>query len=223
MSAFVPPEPPGFAAASPRERAARTVTEVLAPVPLVSALLVIALLVIALLLLVGAHAADGWSGAGWGLLAALFCGVVPLGVIALGVRRGALTGKHVRERRQRVLPTGARLLSVVTGVALPYLLGAPAEVGALMVAMPVGLVAAPAVTVWWVWWQISVHNAVAGGTATVLLLALGPASPAPVPATASLPVAAGWSRPVLRAHAPAQVVAGTALGGACALVFTLLR
>ncbi|MFF7453316.1 phosphatase PAP2 family protein [Kitasatospora sp. NPDC008115] len=210
MSAFVPPEPPGFATASPRERAARIVTEVLAPVPLV----------IALLLVVGAHAADGWSGVGWGLLAALFCGVVPLGVIALGVRRGALTDKHIRMRRQRVLPMAVSLLPVVTGVALLYLLGAPAEVGALVVAMLVGLVAALAVTVWW---QISLHNAVAGGTAMILLLALGPASPALVAAAASLPVAAGWSRLVLRAHTPAQVVAGTALGGVCALVFTLLR
>ncbi|GAA1410134.1 hypothetical protein GCM10009639_60880 [Kitasatospora putterlickiae] len=175
---------------------------------------------IALLLVVGAHAGDGWSGVGWGLLAALFCGVVPLGVIALGVRRGALTGKHIRVRRQRVLPMGVSLLSVVTGVALLHLLPAPAEVGALVVAMPAGLVAAPAVTVWW---QISLHNAVAGGTAMILPPAPGPASPALVVAAASLPVAAGWSRLVLRAHTPAQVVAGTALGGVCALVFTVLR
>ncbi|MFF8769329.1 phosphatase PAP2 family protein [Kitasatospora sp. NPDC015120] len=210
MSGFVPPEPPAFAAASPRERAARVVTEVLAPVPLV----------ITLLLVVGAHATDGWSGVGWGLLAALFCGVVPLGVIALGVRRGALTDKHIRVRRQRVVPMGVSLLSVVAGVALLYLLDAPAEVGALVVAMLAGLVSALAVTVWW---QISLHNAVAGGTAMILLLALGPASPALLAAAASLPVAAGWSRLVLRAHTPAQVVAGTALGGICALVFVLLR
>ncbi|WP_241681582.1 hypothetical protein [Streptomyces sp. CB01881] len=52
MSAFVPPEPPAFAAASPRERVARLVTEVLAPANLVIALL-----------LVGAHSTTGWSGA----------------------------------------------------------------------------------------------------------------------------------------------------------------
>ncbi|MER7701426.1 phosphatase PAP2 family protein [Kitasatospora sp. NPDC097605] len=210
MSAFLPPEPPAFAAASPRERAARVVTEVLAPVPLV----------IALLLVVGAHAADGWTGVGWGLLAAAFCGVVPLGVVALGVRRGALTDKHIRVRRQRVVPMGVSLFSVVVGMALLSLLHAPAELGAVVVAMLVGLVSALAVTVWW---QISLHNAVAGGTAMVLLLVFGPASAALVVAAAALPVAAGWSRLVLRAHTPAQVVAGTALGGVCALVFTLLR
>ncbi|MEV6977255.1 phosphatase PAP2 family protein [Kitasatospora sp. NPDC093806] len=210
MSTFVPPEPPAFAAASPRERAARIVTEVLAP----------AHLVIALLLLVGAHATAGWSGLGWGLLAALFCGVVPIGVIALGVRRGKLTDKHIRLRRQRVVPMAVSLSSVVAGVALLYLLHAPAEVGALVVAMLVGLVSALAVTVWW---QISLHNAVAGGTAMILLLALGPASPALLVAAVSIPVGVGWSRLALKAHTPAQVLAGTALGGVSALVFALLR
>ncbi|MFF1902688.1 hypothetical protein [Kitasatospora sp. NPDC058218] len=207
MSAFVPPEPPAFAAASPRERTARIVTETLAP----------AHLVIALLLLVGAHSTEGWSGTGWGLLAALFCGVVPLGIIALGVRRGTLTDKHIRIRRQRVVPMAASLLSVVAGVALLYALDAPAEVGALVVAMLAGLVSALAVTVWW---QVSLHNAVAGGAAMILVLAFGPVV---LPLAAAAPVAVGWSRLVLKAHTPAQVLAGTALGGICALVFTLLR
>ncbi|MFB6890186.1 hypothetical protein ACFCX4_12815 [Kitasatospora sp. NPDC056327] len=210
MSAFVPPEPPAFATASPRERVARILTEVLAPVPLV----------ISLLLVVGTHAAGGWTGLGWGLLAASFCGVVPLGVIALGVRRGALTDKHMRVRRQRVVPMAVSLLSVVTGVVLLALLDAPAEVGAVVVAMLVGLVSALTVTVWW---QISLHNAVAGGTAMILVLALGPASPVLMVAAASLPAAAGWSRLVLRAHTPAQVAAGTALGGVSALAFAVLR
>ncbi|MGV9267931.1 phosphatase PAP2 family protein [Kitasatospora sp. NPDC003701] len=207
MSAFVPPEPPAFATASPRERTARIVTETLAP----------AHLVIALLLLVGAHSTAGWSGTGWGLLAALFCGVVPLGIIALGVRRGTLTDKHIRVRRQRVVPMAASLLSVVAGVALLYALDAPAEVGALVVAMLAGLVSALAVTVGW---QISLHNAVAGGAAMILVLAFGPAV---LPVAAAAPAAVGWSRLVLKAHTPAQVLAGTALGGVCALVFTLLR
>ncbi|MEV0531953.1 phosphatase PAP2 family protein [Kitasatospora sp. NPDC050463] len=207
MSAFVPPEPPAFAAASPRERTARIVTETLAP----------AHLAIVLLLLVGAHSTEDWSGTGWGLLAAWFCGVVPLGVIALGVRRGTLTDKHIRIRRQRVVPMAASLLSVVAGVALLYALDAPAEVGALVVAMLAGLVSALAVTVWW---QVSLHNAVAGGAAMILVLAFGPVV---LPLAAAAPVAVGWSRLVLKAHTPAQVLAGTALGGVCALVFTLLR
>ncbi|MFJ2778765.1 hypothetical protein [Kitasatospora sp. NPDC087315] len=207
MSTFVPPEPPLFAVASPREKGARIVTDVLAP----------AHLVIALLLLVGTHSADDWSGAGWGLLAASFCGVVPIGIIALGVRRGTLTDKHVRIRRQRVVPLAASLLSVLAGVALLYALHAPAEVCALVVAMLGGLLSALAVTVWW---QVSLHNTVAGGAAMILVLVFGPAL---LPFAAAVPAAVGWSRLALRAHTPAQVAAGTALGGVCALVFTLLR
>ncbi|WP_327673179.1 phosphatase PAP2 family protein [Kitasatospora sp. NBC_00458] len=219
-STFVPPEPPAFSTASRRERTARIVTEVLAPAHLVTALL----------LLVGAHSNGGWAGVGWGLFAALFCGAVPIGVVALGVRRGALTDRHIRIRRQRVVPMAVGLLSVVTGVALLHLLHAPAPVGALVVAMLVGLVSALVVTVWW---QISLHNAVAGGTAMILLLAFGPAPaaaglPAALPAgllpvAVAVPVAVGWSRLVLKAHTPAQVLAGTALGGVSALVFALLR
>ncbi|WP_241681584.1 phosphatase PAP2 family protein [Streptomyces sp. CB01881] len=50
----------------------------------------------------------------------------------------------------------------------------------------------------------------------ILGLAFGPAV---LPAAATLPVTVGWSRLVLKAHTPAQVLAGTALGGICALVF----
>jgi membrane-associated phospholipid phosphatase len=83
--------------------------------------------------------------------------------------------------------------------------------------MLVGLVLSLAVTAWW---QISLHNSVAGGTVTVLALAFGPV----VLAVSVVGAAAiGWSRLVLRAHTVAQVVAGTALGAASGLVFALLR
>ncbi|MFD9129012.1 hypothetical protein [Kitasatospora sp. NPDC059571] len=207
MSTFSPPEPPSYAAASARERAARIVTDVLAP----------ANLVIGLLLLVGRHSRPGWAGPGWGLLAALFCGILPISLILWGVRRGALTDKHIRVRRQRVLPMAASLLCVLAGLALLRGLGAPAEVVALVVAMLVGLVSSLAVTVRW---QISIHNSVAGGTALVLALVFGPWAGIAAAAGAA---AIGWSRLVLKAHTPAQVLAGTALGGVSALVFALLR
>ncbi|MFF4650544.1 phosphatase PAP2 family protein [Streptomyces sp. NPDC001380] len=173
-------------------------------------------LVIALLLVIGWHSTGGIVGVGWGLLAALFCGVVPLGIILRGVRRGRLTDKHIRVRRQRLVPMGLSLLSVAAGIVLLYALHAPAEVSALVVAMLVGLVTSLAVTTGW---QISIHNAVAGGTVMILLLAYGPAA---LPAALAA-VGIGWSRLVLRAHTLPQVLAGTALGGVSALVFALLR
>ncbi|MFJ7588897.1 hypothetical protein ACIQZO_16240 [Streptomyces sp. NPDC097617] len=202
---FSPPAPPALADCTPRQKAARVLSDVLAP----------ANLVVALLLLVGRHSTGSWAGLGWGLLAALFCGVVPIGIIALGVRRGALSDQHIRVRRQRVLPMALSLVSVLAGIALLHLLGAPREVFALVVAMLVGLVSSLLVTVVW---QISIHMSVAGGTVMILLLVLGaPALPA-----ALVVAAAGWSRLVLKAHTAAQLLAGTALGAAAALTYALL-
>ncbi|MFJ9544896.1 hypothetical protein [Streptomyces erythrochromogenes] len=118
-------------------------------------------------------------------------------------------------RRQRVVPMGLSLVSVLAGVALLRALGAPADVFALVVAMLVGLVSSLLVTVAW---QISVHMSVAGGTVMILLLVFGPA----VLPAAAVAAAVGWSRLALRAHTPAQLLAGTALGGTAALTFALL-
>ncbi|MEV7442243.1 hypothetical protein AB0O22_13930 [Streptomyces sp. NPDC091204] len=202
---FSPPAPPAFADCSPRQKAARVLSDVLAP----------ANLVVALLLLIGWHSTASWTGLGWGLLGALFCGVVPIGIIVLGVRRGALTDQHIRVRRQRLLPMGLSLLSVVAGITLLHVLGAPGEVFALVVAMLVGLVSSLLVTVGW---QISIHMSVAGGTVMILALVFGP----PVLPAALIAAAVGWSRLVLKAHTPAQLLAGTALGGTAALTFALL-
>ncbi|MCX5612390.1 MULTISPECIES: hypothetical protein [unclassified Streptomyces] len=203
---FSPPAPPAFADCTPREKAARILSDVLAP----------ANLVVALLLLVGWHSTGSWSGLGWGLLAALFCGVVPIGIIVLGVRRGALTDQHIRVRRQRVVPMALSLVSVAAGIGLLHVLGAPADVFALVVAMLAGLVSSLLVTVGW---QISIHMSVAGGTVMILLLVFGPQ----VLPAALIAAAIGWSRLALRAHTAAQLLAGTALGGTAALTFALLR
>ncbi|MDB1086544.1 hypothetical protein PJ985_03055 [Streptomyces sp. ACA25] len=206
MSTFTPPAPPSYAEASPRVRAAKLVTDVLAP----------ANLVIVLLLVVGWHSTHSVTGAGWGLLAAFFCGVLPITIVQLGVRRGRLTDKHIRIRRQRILPLGASLLSVVVGIALLHALQAPRDVSALLIAMLVGLASTLLVTVWW---QVSVHNTVAGGTVMILMLVFGwPASPSAV-----IVLLIGWSRRVLKAHTLAQLVCGTALGAVAAAVFTFLR
>ncbi|WP_329379580.1 hypothetical protein OG625_13205 [Streptomyces sp. NBC_01351] len=203
---FSPPAPPAFADCTPRQKAARILTDALAP----------ANLVVGLLLLIGWHSTLSWAGLGWGLLGALFCGVVPIGIIVLGVRRGALTDQHIRVRRQRVVPMALSLLSVAAGITLLRVLGAPADVFALVVAMLVGLVSSLLVTVGW---QISIHMSVAGGTVMILLLVFG----APVLPAALLAAAVGWSRLVLKAHTPAQLLAGAALGGTAALTFALLR
>uniref|UniRef100_A0AAU2JUR6 Phosphatidic acid phosphatase type 2/haloperoxidase domain-containing protein n=1 Tax=Streptomyces sp. NBC_00049 TaxID=2903617 RepID=A0AAU2JUR6_9ACTN len=203
---FSPPAPPAFADCTPRQKAARVLSDVLAP----------ANLVVAQLLLIGWHSTASWSGLGWGLLGALFCGVIPIGIIVFGVKRGALTDQHIRVRRQRVVPMALSLVSVAAGITLLRVLGAPADVFALVVAMLVGLVSSLLVTIGW---QISIHMSVAGGTVMILLIVFG----LPVLPAALIAAAIGWSRLVLKAHTAAQLLAGTALGSTAALTFALLR
>lgn len=143
------------------DRLARLVTEVLAP----------ANLVIGLLILVAWHSASNTIGkVGWGLGAALFAGVLPLAYLVRGARQGRWEDHHVGEREKRPAVILAILGSVLVGVVLMVTFDAPRELLALMGAMVAGLVVTLAVTLIW---KISVHAAVAGGTAVILALARG--------------------------------------------------
>ncbi|MFD7720622.1 phosphatase PAP2 family protein [Streptomyces sp. NPDC059814] len=188
-------------------RLARIVTEVLAP----------AYLVIAILLIIGWHSTGSAEGLAWGLLAALFCGGIPIAIILFGVKRGSWTDKHVKVRSQRAIPLTATMISVLAGILIQVVFDAPRELFALVIAMLVGLAATMVVTVWW---KVSVHTAVAGGVATILTLAFGPA----LAALALVVAAVGWSRVQLRDHTVAQTIVGALLGGvAAAVTFGLLR
>ncbi|WP_328722666.1 hypothetical protein OHT52_26330 [Streptomyces sp. NBC_00247] len=206
MTATAAQLPP--AAAAPAERrSARLVTEVLAPPHLV----------VLVLIVIGVHSTGSLGGAGWGLLAGVFCGGLPIAYVVAGVRRGRWSDKHLKIREQRWTPLFVTLASVLAGTGLLLALDAPREVVALVAAMIAGLLLTMAVTVWW---KVSVHTAVASGIAVVVTVAYGWWA-----ALLFLGVAAvGWSRVSLRDHTTAQVVAGAVLGGtAAAAVFAGLR
>lgn len=177
-------------------RLARFVTEIFAPAVWAGVMpIVIAL-----------HATGGrTAGLGWGLLAALFSAVVPYGIIWLGVRRGQLTDHHVGRREQRRRPLLLGLASVLAGLAVLALLGAPRELIALVVVMfAVGLGS----TVVNHYWKLSVHAAVSAGSVTVLVIVFGPWLLLGAVVVALI----GWSRVRLADHTPAQVLAGTVTG-----------
>jgi hypothetical protein len=177
---------------------ARVVTEALAP----------AVLVVVLLMVVG-----GW----WGVLAALFSAVIPFAYILLGVRRGRLTDHHIALREQRHIPLAFGVASVLVGLLLLWVLRAPRDLLALVVAGAVGLGVCAAVTGWW---KMSIHTAVAAGTAVILALVLGPVWWASTAVVALI----GWARVRLSAHTVGQVLAGAAIGAAIAgTVFPVLR
>ena len=143
-------------------RLARGVTETLAP----------ANLVIGLLILVAWHSASSTTArVGWGLGAALFAGVLPPAYLLRGARQGRWEDHHVGEREKRPKVILAILGSVLVGVVLMVVLGAPRELLALMGAMAAGLVVTLAITLVW---KVSMHAAVASGTAIILVLVFGP-------------------------------------------------
>ncbi|MFI7074273.1 phosphoesterase PA-phosphatase [Micromonospora sediminicola] len=185
----------------PASLAARVVTEVFAP----------ALLAAAMPVIVGVHSTSPVSlGLGWALVGAVFCSVIPNTLIWWRVRRGSLTDHHIRVREQRKTPLLYGLLSVLVGLTLMVTLDAPRPVTAMVVVMfALGLAVTAANLVW----KLSIHAAVAAGSAAVLVIEFGPTL------LASLPVVVliGWSRIRLREHTLAQVTAGAGVGAVVAI------
>jgi membrane-associated phospholipid phosphatase len=157
---------------------------------------------------IGWHA-DGRAGLAWGLLAALFAGVLPTLFISYGVRRGRWSDRNVGARRPRLMVLAFITASVATGLILLLLLGAPRLLTGYLAFMLASVALLAAITTVW---KISIHCAVASGSVTILALLYGP----PVLAGYVLVALLGWSRVVLEDHTVAQVVAGSVLGAAAA-------
>jgi hypothetical protein len=187
---------------------ARLVTEVFAPAWLIAVLMV----------LMGWHS-DGysWRGLGYGVVAALFEAVIPYSYILYRVRRGELGDRHIGDHKQRLVPLLIGLGCVLVGLVLSILLGAPREVLAGIGAGGLGIGVAALVNHWW---KMSIHAAVAAGSAAILIEMYGPWLLATVPLVALV----GWSRVVLSDHTVAQVIVGTVVGAVVAgLIFGLAR
>jgi membrane-associated phospholipid phosphatase len=165
--------------------------------------------IIATTLAIGWHA-DGAAGLGWGAVAALFAGVLPMVFISRGVRRGRWDDRYVGAKRPRLIVLAFILASVAAGLALLIGLGAPRELSGYIGCMLASVAVLAAITTVW---KISIHCAVAGGSVTILTLLFGPWL---VPAYL-LVVLTGWSRVVLKDHTTAQVIAGSLLGAAAAV------
>ncbi|MEU4728132.1 hypothetical protein [Streptomyces sp. NPDC023588] len=167
-------------------------------------------------LLIGWHTSR-LPGIGWGLLGCLFAAVIPLAFIKYGIRRGRWADRHVGQRRQRIVVMSFVTASVTTGGLLLWAFSAPRTMIALIAAMLVTLAALLAVTPAW---KISVHAAVSSGSVAMLAMTYGPWALLACPVVAVV----GWSRVELEDHTLAQVLAGTAVGGAVAAgAFALVR
>jgi membrane-associated phospholipid phosphatase len=185
-------------------RVARLVTEVLAPW----------VWVLGLPLVIGWHATRTLGGALlWGLIVGITGSVIPMIVIIRGARRGKWDSHHVTNREGRVIPFIACITSLGLGIAILVLGDAPRQMIALALAMFASLVVSIAITfglpVGGVrGWKISMHAAVAAGSAVILTVAYGPW----LLLVAIAVVLVAWSRVALGDHTTAQVVAGSVLG-----------
>ena len=182
-----------------RRRIARLVTEVMSPV----------VLIVFVTLIVAVHSAGALRGLALGLVAIFFAGVLPYGLVLIGVRRGRITDHHVSRREQRPRMMAIALASVAVGLLVLRWLDAPRAVFALMAAMVAGLVVALAVTSFW---KISIHAAAAAGTVASLAILVNPWWLILTP----LVVLTGWARVEIRDHTPVQVSVGAIVGAVVA-------
>ena len=159
---------------------------------------------------IGWHA-DGRAGVGWGLLAALFTAVLPALFISRGVRHGRWNDRNVGARRPRLLVLAFITASVAAGLILLLVLGAPPLLTGYLAFMLASVAVLAGITTVW---KISIHCAVAAGSAMILALTYGP----PVLGGYLLVGLLGWARVVVKDHSVAQVVAGSLLGAAAAAI-----
>lgn len=160
----------------------------------------------------------GPAAIGWGALAALFAGALPLGFLRWGTRRGRWADHHVDDRSARPLPLFFAMASVAAGTAILYALNAPKDVTALIIAMFCGLIVVLVVNHWW---KVSIHSAVGGGSAVILGIVFGWIG---IVVGVAVAGAAAGSRVVLAKHSVGQVVSGLIVGAFIAgIVFPLLR
>ena len=188
-----------------RRRVARLITEALAPI----------VLIVAVLLVVALSTTDSVvRGLLLGLVAAFFAGGLPYAVLILGVRRGRLGDRHLSRRQERPALMVLGLVSVTSGLLVMRWLDAPSELLALVVAMVAGVAVALAVSLFW---KISIHTACVAGSVCVLGVLVHPAAFALFPLVA----ATAWARFVLRDHTAAQVVAGAIVGASVATMVVI--
>jgi membrane-associated phospholipid phosphatase len=160
-------------------------------------------------LAIGWHA-DGRAGVGWGLLAALFAGVMPAVLLSYGVRRGLWSDRTVGARRPRLIVLGFIMASVAAGLILLVGLGAPRLLTGYLAFMLGSVAVLAAITSRE---KISIHCAVASGSVAILALSFGPLLLVGYVLVALL----CWSRVALGDHTVGQVIAGSVLGAGAAV------
>lgn len=151
--------------------------------------------------------------------------VLPGLLIWLLARRGFISSVELPDRRQRTLPL---LLAAACFAAATVLLTQEPQTGPLLSRLFGAITLSVLLTVLiTLWWKISAHGVGLGGAIGLIIWLLMsqqlPASPGwqLLGLMLALASAVAWARLRLRAHTPAQVAAGLALGTMVAVVVGL--
>src|SRR5712692_5183765 len=188
-------------------RAARLISNILAPAPISLPLIVLVSLF---------HAQHAPLALLSALITLFFWSIGPFIYILIAVRLGKISDVDVSRRTERAGPFLFGISSVLAGWLVLIILRGPRDLQTVLIITAVSGIVMMVTTLWW---KISIHASSMGGAATMLTAFYGAIM---LPAFLLL-ILVSWSRVVLRRHTVLQVVAGSLVSIALTLLILKIR
>ncbi len=188
-------------------RAARLISNILAPAPISLPLIVLVALY---------HARNVLLALFYALVTLFFLSIGPFIYILIALRMGKISDVDVSRRTERAGPFLFGISSVLAGWLVLILLQGPRNLQTVLIITAVSGILMMVTTLWW---KISIHASSLGGAATMLTAFYGAIM---LPAFLLL-ILVSWSRVVLRRHTVLQVVAGSLVSIALTLLLLKIR
>jgi len=188
-------------------RAARLISNILAPAPISLPLIVLVALY---------HARNVLLALFYALVTLFFLSIGPFIYILIALRMGKISDVDVSRRTERAGPFLFGISSVLAGWLVLILLQGPRNLQTVLIITAVSGILMMVTTLWW---KISIHASSLGGAATMLTAFYGAIM---LPAFLLL-ILVSWSRVVLRRHTVLQVVAGSLVSIALTLLILKIR
>ncbi len=188
-------------------RAARLISNILAPAPISLPLIVLVALY---------HARNVLLALFYALVTLFFLSIGPFIYILIALRMGKISDVDVSRRTERAGPFLFGISSVLAGWLVLIISQGPRNLQTLLIITAVSGILMMVTTLWW---KISIHASSLGGAATMLTAFYGAIM---LPAFLLL-ILVSWSRVVLRRHTVLQVVAGSLVSIALTLLILKIR
>jgi membrane-associated phospholipid phosphatase len=165
--------------------------------------IIVPILTFGLLIAYKFHGELAWA---WFVTGIFFCSITPIVYVAILHRLGKVNDYDISKRELRKNPLAVGIMSYLLGFALLRYLNAPMLMQGLLLCYAFNTFVVLIITLWW---KISIHCLALTGPLAALWLVFG--TPVLIVTAVLIPLMC-WSRVTLKAHTPAQTVAGSALG-----------